>query len=219
MTNIGGIEISNYDFNDLNDSLVRMPSQEKSKEAIELIDEVKLKKDTVGGICEVVASNVPAGIGSYVSHDSKLDAKIASSILSIQACKGVEFGDGFSIANHLGSEIHDEIIYQDGFSRSSNHYGGFEGGMTTGMPIIVRAVFKPIPTLMRPLRSVNIETKEIAPSHIERSDVCVVPAASVICEHAVAYELTKAICEQFTSDTMEQLAEAVTNYREKIKRF
>jgi chorismate synthase len=219
--NIGGIttqgEALNWDY--LEQSEVRMPSEKKSLEAMQLIDEVKLNKNTIGGTVSVKATNLPIGIGSYVTSETKLDARIAASLMAIQACKGVEFGDGFDLANQLGSNVHDEIIYQDGFTRKTNHYGGFEGGMTNGMPVIVRAVFKPIPTLMRPLDSVHIETKEIVPSHIERSDVCVVPAASVICEHVVAYELTKAICEQFTSDSMEALIESVSLYRDYLKRY
>jgi chorismate synthase len=219
VVNIGGVEVTHLDLKYINESPVRMPSLVKTKEAIELIDQVKLNKDTIGGICVVVAENIPAGIGSYVSHETKLDAKIAANIISIQACKGVEFGQGFALSNHLGSEVHDEIIYDHGFSRTSNNYGGFEGGMTTGMPLVIRAVFKPIPTLMQPLKSVNIDSKEVSPSHIERSDVCVIPAASVICEHVLNYEITKAICEQFTSDTMKQLVTALNDYRDYLKRF
>jgi len=220
VTNIGGITLdSDFDLNYTEQSVVRMPSQRSSDKAIQLIDEVKIKKDTLGGVCQVEVQNVPVGLGSYTTHETKLDARIAASILSIQACKGIEFGDGFSLGNQLGSLVHDEIIYHDGFTRSSNHYGGFEGGMTTGMPIVLKAVFKPIPTLMKPLKSIHIKTKEVVSSHIERSDVCVVPSASIICMYTVVYEITKAIMEQFTSDTIEQLIDAVASYRDYVKRF
>lgn len=217
--NIGGIESEAKDFSVLSQSPVRMPDKCATEKAIKLIDETKRNKDTLGGIVEVVADNVLVGLGSYATSEEKLDAIIASSIISIQACKGVEFGAGFEIANKLGSVAHDEIIYDDEFLRSSNHYGGFEGGMTTGMPIVVRAVFKPVPTLMKPLQSVEIVTKRSVKSHIERSDVCIVPAASVICEHVLSYEITKAIINQFTSDTMEQLMGEVERHRKYVKRF
>ncbi|QVK19605.1 chorismate synthase [Mycoplasmatota bacterium] len=220
VTNIGGITLDDdFDLSYLEQSEVRMPSQKSSVMVKRLIDEAKIKKDTLGGICQVEVTNVPAGLGSYVSHETKLDAKIAASVLSIQSCKGIEFGDGFSLGDHFGSEVHDEIVYHNGFTRTSNHYGGFEGGMTTGMPIVLKAVFKPIPTLMKPLQSVHIKSKEAVLSHIERSDVCVVPSASIICMYTVVYEIAKAIFEQFTSDTMEQLKEALTSYREYVKQF
>lgn len=220
VTNIGGITLGNdFDLSYIEQSEVRMPSQKSSVEVKGLIDEAKLKKDTLGGVCQVEVTNVPVGLGSYVSHETKLDAKLAASILSIQACKGIEFGDGFSLGNHFGSEVHDEIIYHDGFIRKSNHYGGFEGGMTTGMPIVLKAVFKPIPTLMKPLQSVHIKSKEAVLSHIERSDVCVLPSASIICMYTVIYEIAKTIFEQFTSDTMEQLEEAVSSYRQYVNQF
>lgn len=219
VVNIGGIEVKDFDMSYLDTSQVRMPNELVSNEAIILIDKAIKNKDTLGGICEVIVENVPLGIGSYVTYESKLDAKMASSILSIQSCKGVEFGKGFDLANHFGSLVHDEIIYDDGFIRKSNNYGGFEGGMTTGMPLVIRSVFKPIPTLMKPLKSVNIETLEEATSHIERSDVCIIPSASIICEHTVAFEILKAITDQFTADTMSQLKDAFSKYREYVKRF
>ncbi len=218
--NIGGISCKiDFDKTYIEKSLVSMPSKTASEKAMELIDETMLKRDTLGGICQVEVNNVPVGLGSFVTDETKLDAKIASSVMSIQSCKGVEFGDGFELSNYFGSQAHDEISYEDGFTRQSNHYGGFEGGMTSGMPIILKAVFKPIPTLMQPLQSVNIDTKAKTASHIERSDVCVLPAAAIICEHTVAIEITKALITQFTSDTIEQLIDAVFNYQKYTKRF
>lgn len=219
--NIGGIEIdeSEIDLTYLKESEVRMPHANKSLEAMKLIDQIKLEQDSLGGIIRVIAENVPAGLGSFVTSSSKLDAKIASSMLSIQSCKAVEFGLGFKISSLKGSQVHDIITYCDGFKRDTNHYGGFEGGMTTGMPIVVQAAFKPIPTLMKPLPSVDINTKEMKPSHIERSDVCVIPSASVICEHTLAFELVSQLCEEFTSHTMDQLIQSVHTYREALKRY
>lgn len=220
VTNIGGIKLDDdIDFNYIDESVVRMPSKKSTEKAIALIKQAKEKKDSLGGICQVEVINVPIGLGSYVTSSEKLDGILAQAILSIQSCKGVEFGTGFALANHFGSEVHDEIIYHNGFFRKTNHYGGLEGGMTNGMPLVLRAVFKPIPTLMKPLESVDINTKEKRPSHIERSDVCVVPAASVICLYTVIYEITKALCKNFTSNTIEELIDAVNRYREYVKRF
>ncbi|GIO22624.1 chorismate synthase [Oceanobacillus sp. J11TS1] len=189
---------------------------------IEAIDEAKKAGDSIGGICEVYVEGMPAGIGSYVHYDRKLDSKIAASVVSINAFKGVEFGIGFEAARLNGSEVHDEIAWnkEDGYYRTTNRLGGFEGGMTTGMPIVVRGVMKPIPTLMkRPLQSVDIETKEPFKATVERSDACAVPAASVVMEHVVAFEIAKAITEQFSSDRFPQLKQAIDAYREEIRCF
>lgn len=192
------------------------------KEMMDKIDKAKEEGDTLGGVCEVYVEGVPAGIGSYVHYDRKLDARIAQSVVSINAFKGVEFGIGFQAAKIFGSENHDEIAWneQRGYYRTSNRLGGFEGGMTTGMPIVVRGVMKPIPTLMRkPLKSVDIETKEEITATIERSDPCAVPAASVVMEHVVAFEIAKAITEQFPNDQFSKLKEALDKYREEIRWF
>ncbi|MHA6251100.1 chorismate synthase [Oceanobacillus sp. CAU 1775] len=191
-------------------------------EMMKAIDQAKLEGDTVGGVCEVRVEGVPAGIGSYVHFDRKLDSRIAGSVVSINAFKGVEFGIGFQAAKIFGSENHDEIAYNEeqGYYRTSNRLGGFEGGMTTGMPIVVRGVMKPIPTMMKkPLQSVDINTKEQIKATVERSDPCAVPAASVVMEHVVAIEIAKAITEQFTSDQFSQLKDALDQYREEIRWF
>ncbi len=221
VTQIGNVKLDDYelDWDYLDESPVFMPSRDATKRACELIDYAKTNQDTLGGICQVEVMNVPLGLGSFVSHETKLDAKIAQSLISIQACKGVEFGDGFKLADNFGSVSHDEIYYDQGFKRKTNHAGGFEGGMTTGEPIIVRAVFKPIPTLMKPLMSVDIKTKESVPSHIERSDVCIVPSASVICKYTVLFEILNALVTQFTADTLDQLIKAVKEYRDYVARF
>lgn len=221
VTQIGNVKLDDYelDWDYLDESPVFMPSRDATKRACELIDYAKTNQDTLGGICQVEVMNVLLGLGSFVSHETKLDAKIAQSLISIQACKGVEFGDGFKLADNFGSVSHDEIYYDQGFKRKTNHAGGFEGGMTTGEPIIVRAVFKPIPTLMKPLMSVDIKTKESVPSHIERSDVCIVPSASVICKYTVLFEILNALVTQFTADTLDQLIKAVKEYRDYVARF
>ena len=204
-----------------NESPVRTIDQECESLMMEAIDLAKKEGDSIGGITEVHVEGVPAGIGSYVHYDRKLDARIASSVVSINAFKGVEFGIGFNAANQRGSETHDEIAYdpERGYYRKTNRLGGFEGGMTTGMPIIVRGVMKPIPTLYKPLESVDIDTKEPFKASVERSDSCAVPAAAVVMEHVVAWEIAKAILEQFPSDTMEQLKESLNIYRERIRQF
>ena len=186
-----------------------------------LIDETKKKGDTVGGVVEVVVDNVPIGLGSYTHWDQKLDGKIAQSLLSINAFKGVEFGIGFQAAGLYGSQVMDEIIWSQatGYSRKTNHLGGFEGGMTNGMPIVVRGVMKPIPTLYKPLQSVDIDTKEVYQASVERSDSCAVPAACVIAEAVVATEIVQAILAKFDSDQFEQLKNQVRQYREYTKEF
>lgn len=192
------------------------------KEMMAAIDQAKNEGDTVGGVCEVYVEGVPAGIGSYVHYDRKLDSRIAGSVVSINAFKGVEFGIGFQAAKIFGSENHDEIAWskERGYYRTSNRLGGFEGGMSTGMPIVVRGVMKPIPTMMkRPLQSVDINTKEEIKATVERSDPCAVPAASVVMEHVVAFEIAKAITEQFPHDQFPKLKEAVDQYREEIRCF
>jgi chorismate synthase len=164
---------------------------------------------------------MPTGVGSYVHYDRKLDAKLAAAIVSINAFKGVEFGIGFEAARKPGSEVHDEIVWDDewGYSRKTNRLGGFEGGMTTGMPIIVRGVMKPIPTLYKPLMSVDIETKEPFAASIERSDSCAVPAAAVVAENVVAWELANALVEQFYSDRFDTFVKEINEQREFAREF
>ena len=202
-------------------SPVRCFDSEAEKEMMKANDQAKEKGDSIGGIVEVVAEGMPAGVGSYVHYDRKLDAKIAAAIVSINAFKGVEFGIGFEAAGKFGSEVHDEIIWDEerGFSRKTNRLGGFEGGMTTGMPIVVRGVMKPIPTLYKPLQSVDIDTKEPFSASIERSDSCAVPAASVVAEAVVAWELAAAIVDQFYSDRMDALIRNVDEQRKYAREF
>lgn len=169
----------------------------------------------------MIVEGMPPGIGSYVHYDRKLDAKLAAAIMSINAFKGVEFGLGFEMARKPGSEVHDEILWdeENGYTRKTNNLGGFEGGMTTGMPIIVRGVMKPIPTLYKPLNSVDIETKEPFQASIERSDSCAVPAASIVAEHVVAWEVANALLDQFDADQMPRLVDNLKNYMNYTKEF
>ncbi|HFO0641916.1 TPA: chorismate synthase [Staphylococcus aureus] len=180
------------------------------------IDEAKNEGDSIGGVVQVVVENMPVGVGSYVHYDRKLDGKIAQGVVSINAFKGVSFGEGFKAAEKPGSEIQDEILYNSeiGYYRGSNHLGGLEGGMSNGMPIIVNGVMKPIPTLYKPLNSVDINTKEDFKATIERSDSCAVPAASIVCEHVVAFEIAKALLEEFQSNHIEQLKQQITERRQ-----
>ncbi|HDA7959081.1 TPA: chorismate synthase [Staphylococcus aureus] len=180
------------------------------------IDEAKNEGDSIGGVVQVVVENMPVGVGSYVHYDRKLDGKIAQGVVSINAFKGVSFGEGFKAAEKPGSEIQDEILYNSeiGYYRGSNHLGGLEGGMSNGMPIIVNGVMKPIPTLYKPLNSVDINTKEDFKATIERSDSCAVPAASIVCEHVVAFEIAKALLEEFQSNHIEQLQQQIADHRQ-----
>ncbi|HJV16173.1 MAG TPA: chorismate synthase [Bacillales bacterium] len=188
---------------------------------MEAIDTAKDNGDSIGGIVEVIVSGMPTGVGSYVHYDRKLDAKIASAIISINAFKGVEFGIGFDAAKKPGSEVHDEIGWDqvEGYFRKTNRLGGFEGGMTTGMPIVVRGVMKPIPTLYKPLKSVDIETKEPFSASIERSDSCAVPAAAVVAENVVAWELANSLVEQFFSDRFDTFKDEINKQRQFAREF
>lgn len=180
------------------------------------IDEAKNDGDSIGGVVQVVVENMPVGVGSYVHYDRKLDGRIAQGVVSINAFKAVSFGEGFKAAEKPGSEIQDEILYNTelGYYRGSNHLGGLEGGMSNGMPIIVNGVMKPIPTLYKPLNSVDINTKEDFKATIERSDSCAVPAASIVCEHVVAFEIAKALLEEFQSNHIEQLKQQIIERRQ-----
>lgn len=202
-------------------SPVRTLDSSVENKMMQAIDEAKSEGDSIGGIVEVYVEGMPAGIGSYVHYDRKLDSRIAGSVVSINAFKGVEFGLGFDASKTKGSDFHDEIAWNKemGYYRKTNRSGGFEGGMTTGMPLVIRGVMKPIPTLYKPLQSVDIETKEPFSASIERSDSCAVPSAAVVMEHVVAFELAKAITEQFSRDQFPQLKRALAEYRKEIRGF
>ncbi|UNM90453.1 chorismate synthase [Vagococcus sp. CY52-2] len=200
---------------------VRVVDATVEQDIRDLIDETKKKGDTIGGVVEVLVGGVPAGLGSYVQWDRKLDAKIAQAVVSINAFKGAEFGVGFEAGVLPGSQVMDEILWDEknGYTRRSNNLGGFEGGMTNGEPIVVRGVMKPIPTLYKPLQSVDIDTKEPYKASIERSDSTAVPAASVVAENVVATVVANDILEKFESDSFEELVQSVKEYREYTKNF
>jgi len=191
------------------------------KEMMNAIDTAKENGDSIGGIVEVIVEGMPAGVGSYVHYDRKLDGKLAAAICSINAFKGVEFGIGFEAAHKPGSQVHDEIIWSEdkGYYRKSNRLGGLEGGMTNGMPLVIRGVMKPIPTLYKPLQSVDIETKEPFSASVERSDSCAVPAAAVVAESVVAWELATAIVDQFYADRFDTLKEIIAEQRKFVREF
>ena len=202
-------------------SEVRFPDPSKDKEFMELIDRAKEMGESLGGVFEVFAVGVPPGLGSHVHWDRKLDGRIAQAMMSIQAIKGVEIGLGFEASKRFGSEVHDEIGYREGegYFRYSNNLGGLEGGITNGMPIIVRCAMKPIPTLTKPLRSVDVLTKEEVRAGKERTDVVAVPAASVVGESALAIVLADAFLEKLGGDFMEEIKERYRIYLEHVKSF
>ncbi|MDQ6599464.1 chorismate synthase [Bacillus salipaludis] len=202
-------------------SPVRCADADAAQKMMAAIDDAKKNGDSIGGVVEVIATGMPTGVGSYVHYDRKLDSKLAAAIVGINAFKGVEIGIGFEAARKPGSEVHDEIAWSEekGYYRKTNRLGGFEGGMTTGMPIVVRGVMKPIPTLYKPLMSVDIESKEPFTASIERSDSCAVPAAAVVAENAVAWELASALVEQFYSDRFDTFAEEINRQREFAREF
>ena len=228
IVNFGGIEIAipeNLTVSEIkkkagqSEVSIVVPEQEEAVKAY--IDQVKKDGDTIGGIVETLVGGVPVGLGSYVQWDKKLDAKIAQGVVSINAFKGVEFGLGFDAGRLKGSQVMDEIIWsQDtGYTRRTNNLGGFEGGMTNGEPILVRGVMKPIPTLYKPLMSVDIETHEPYKATVERSDPTALPAAGVVMEAVVATVLATEVLEKFSSDNLEELKEAVAKHREFTKNF
>lgn len=202
-------------------SPVRMLDKRSEKKAIKAIDEAKKKGDTLGGIFEVIATGVPAGLGSHVQWDRKLDGRLAQAILSLQAVKGVEIGEGFSNAIRYGSQVHDEIFYDKkrGFYHRTNRAGGIEGGMSNGEPIIVRVAKKPISTLRKPLRSVNIQSKQEMKAAYERSDVCALPAASVIGEALCAWVIADAFLEKIGGDFMGEINQRFKLYKAYLKSF
>ena len=202
-------------------SEVSIVNPEREEEIKAYIDQIKKDGDTIGGVIETIVGGVPVGLGSYVQWDKKLDAKIAQGVVSINAFKGVEFGVGFEAGRLKGSQVMDEILWseEDGFTRRTNNLGGFEGGMTNGQPIVVRGVMKPIPTLYKPLMSVDIETHEPYKATVERSDPTALPAAGVVMESVVATVLATEVLEKFSSDNLEELKDAVARHREFVKNF
>ena len=228
IVNFGGIEVEvpeNLMVSQIKEAVaqseVSIVNREREEEIKAYIDSVKKEGETIGGIVETIVGGVPVGLGSFVQWDKKLDAKIAQGVVSINAFKGVEFGLGFEAGRLKGSQVMDEILWseQDGYTRRTNHLGGFEGGMTNGEPIIVRGVMKPIPTLYKPLMSVDIETHEPYKATVERSDPTALPAAGVVMEAVVATVLATEVLDKFSSDNLEELKEAVELHRAYTKAF
>jgi chorismate synthase len=221
VTEIGGIvaKVDGLSFAQSRDraegSEVRCADAEAGEAMMRRIDEARKRGTSLGGVFEVVALNLPVGLGSYVHWDRKLDARLAQAVMSIQAIKGVEIGLGFEGAKRFGFETHDEIFYEDGrFVRKTNRAGGLEGGMSNGQPIVVRGAMKPIATQYAPMASVDLLTKEPFKASIERSDICSVPAAGVIGEAVVAFEIARALREKFGGDSLDEMAR---NYREYLR--
>lgn len=200
-------------------STIRCPDIRAEEKIRSLIEETSAEGDSLGGIFTVVIEGVPPGLGSFAHWDRKLDARLAAALMSIPAVKGVEIGEGFHQAGMPGSKVHDEIYWQEGFKRKTNRAGGLEGGVSNGEPIILRAVMKPIPTIKKPLNSVNIATKEAAKSQYQRADVCAVPAASVIGEAVCAWAIAEAFLEKFCPDTLSDLKDSYSHYMKRIKEF
>ena len=220
---IGNVkDTKNYNFNyikeNVDNSVVRCVNKEVEQSMIKEIDKVKKEGDTLGGIIEIRVKNVLPGLGSYTHFDKKIDGELAMHLMGTQAIKGVEIGLGFEIASLPGSNVMDEIYYNDdeGIKRNSNRLGGIEGGMTTGEEIIIRCIMKPIPTLYKPLNSININTLENYQASIERSDNCAVPACSVVCENVVAFVICKYFLEKIGGDNLNDLK---ANYKSYTKRL
>lgn len=198
--------------------VVEIGGAKQEREWKKLIDQVREKGDSLGGIFEIMASGVPAGLGSYVQWDRRLDGNLARTVMSIPAVKGVEIGLGFGVAALPGSKVHDEIFYAKGkgFFHRTNNAGGLEGGVTNGEPVVVRAAMKPIATIGSPLRSVDLVSKKAVSAHVERSDVCAVEAAAVIGEAAIALEIANAFLEKFGGDSLEELRDNFSAYQKRL---
>lgn len=205
-------------FEGVDESPVRCLDPDASEAMVAEIDAARKANESLGGIFEVRAFGVPPGLGSHVSWDERLDARIAQAMMSIHAMKGVAIGDGFDLAGRVGSQAHDEIFWDEdrGYFRDTNRAGGIEGGMTTGDPVVVRVGMKPLPTLTKPLRSVDIESKEPAQALRERTDSCTVPAAGVVGEAMLALELARAARQKFGGDAMRDVLGAVDAYKARI---
>lgn len=211
-------DLAPEDFADVDASPVRCLDPDASKAMVAEIDRLRKANESLGGVFEVRAFGVLPGLGSHVSWEERLDGRLGQAILSIQAMKAVSIGDGFEVAGLPGSQAHDEIFYdpERGYYRNTNRAGGLEGGMTTGEPVVVRGSMKPLPTLTKPLRSVDIETHEPAEALRERTDSCTVPAAGVVGEAMVAFVLADAYRQKFGGDHIDDVRVAVRAYEERI---
>jgi len=218
VVNIGGIkdvEISekgNNFWDEIELSELRVCDKDIESQIKDSIDKAKKEGDTLGGVVEISISNIPIGLGSHTFYDKKIDGILAQHFMSLQAVKGVEIGDGFKCADNRGSKIHDEIFYENNFYRRTNHAGGIEGGITNGEEILVKVAIKPIPTLMKPLNTVDFETKEKKEASKERSDVCAVPAAGVVLENIAAWVIADEFLKKFGGDSLEEIKDNFNNY-------
>jgi len=212
-------DLTPEDFDTVDESPVRCLDPEATRAMVQEIDRLRKANESLGGVFEVRAFGLVPGLGSHVSWEERLDGRLAQAVLSIQAIKAVSIGDGFEVAGLPGSQAHDEIFYDDqrGYYRETNRAGGVEGGMTTGAPLIVRASMKPLPTLTKPLRSVDIATHAPAEALRERTDSCTVPAAGVVGEAMVAFVLADAYRRKFGGDHIDDVLAAVNAYEERIE--
>ena len=221
---IGGVsapvrpELGPSDFAQVDESPVRCLDADASERMVAEIDAARRANESLGGVFEVRAFGLVPGLGSHVSWEQRLNGRLAQAVMSIQAIKGVGIGDGFELAGRVGSEAHDEIFWSeaDGLQRETNRAGGLEGGMTNGEPLVLQAAMKPLPTLTKPLRSVDLETKEPAQALRERTDSCTVPAAGVVGEAMVALVLASAYREKFGGDHIDDVLAALRAYEERI---
>ena len=220
---IGGVKddkVYEFDYikNNVDNSQIRCVNKDLEEKIKNKIDVAKKEGDTLGGIIEVRVKNVIPGLGSYTHFDKKIDGNLAMHLMGTQAIKGVEIGLGFDVASLPGSKVMDEITYEenDGIKRKTNNLGGIEGGMTTGEEIIIRCVMKPIPTLYKPLDTINVNTLEKYKASVERSDSCAVPACSIVCENVVAFVICKFFLEKFSGDCLEDIK---NNYNSYVKRL
>jgi chorismate synthase len=206
------------DFAAVDESPVRCLDDDAGQAMVEEIDAARKANESLGGVYEVIAFGLTPGLGSHVSWDARLDGRLAGAVMSIQAMKGVGIGDGFDLAGRVGSQAHDEIFHSEerGFYRETNRAGGLEGGMTTGDPLVVRGAMKPLPTLTKPLRSVDLETLEPAQALRERTDSCTVPAAAVVAEAMVALVVAGAYRDKFGGDHVDDALAALAAYEERI---
>lgn len=199
-------------------SPVRCADQQAGDAMMRAIDEARSRGTSLGGVFEVIVLNLPIGLGSYVQWDGKLDGRLAQAVMSIQAIKGVEIGLGFEGARRFGFETHDEIFYEESrFTRRTNRAGGLEGGMSNGEPIVIRGAMKPIATQYTPMASVDIHTKEPFRASVERSDICAVPAAGVVGEAVVAFEIARAFREKFGGDSLEEMTRNYHGYMRSVR--
>lgn len=223
---IGSVKLAktDYTFEEVshvfeNNPDIRCIDAQTSEAMKEAINQARINKDTLGGVVEIWAVNVPVGLGSYVQYDQKIDGQIAQALMSIPSVKTVEIGDCINNIEKTGSKFHDEIFYDPnkGYLRKTNHAGGIEGGVTNGMPIILRVYHKPISTLYNPLKTMNIETKKESTATVERSDICIVPRGGVVAESMLSFVLTQNFLTKFGSDNMDDIQQAYENYLNRLK--